>query len=371
MRGLGGGETSLLNLLAALVSRGIRPVFICPKGALFRDASTLEIDLYPMEYPDVHLRGGIIPSLSLSSVFRIARLFSKENVSIAHAESLLGLYYGSFAARLCNIPVVATYHGYWPLNSIYNKLFLRLFCQRIYPVSMAMEIEVMPVWGNKNGHVSTIPLGVSSAFLATLPTREEARRRLGLPLDRPLVLHVARFQAIKGHHHLLNSLSLLVNELGEKAPLVLFVGGVLFPPSKEVLDYKSHVQRLAAQTAIKPHIRFLGHRQDVPLLMRAADMVVSPSDFESFGMTIIEAMITGTPVVATNAGGPGEIIEHSVTGLLVSPGQPAALASAIRRIIEHPESSARMADAARREALNRYGPQKRCDTLLEEYANLL
>jgi glycosyltransferase involved in cell wall biosynthesis len=267
--------------------------------------------------------------------------------------------------------LVATYHGYWPLKSRVNRLFLRWFCQRIYPVSKAVETELMTIFSNGERRVQTIPLGVNTRFLEPLPPRQEARRHLGLPLVRPIVLHVARFQTIKGHHHLLDALALMVKEKGDSAPLVLFVGDVLKPPSKEELDCKARIECRAALPDLQPHVHFLGHRRDVPLIMRAADVVVSPSDFESFGMSLIEAMTVGTPVVATDAGGPSEIIEHGKTGLLVRPGDSGALAAGIRQVLAHSESSARMADAGREVALSRYCPQRRCATLLQEYRDLM
>jgi glycosyltransferase involved in cell wall biosynthesis len=370
-RGLGGGETSLLNLLSALQRAGVRPVFYCAEGELFDEAARLELEVHPMEYPDVHIRAGIVPTFSLATVIRIIGCFRREGIAVVHAESLLGVYYGGFAARLTGKPLVATYHGYWPLDSCMNRLFLRWFCRRVYPVSRAVQCQLNPVFNGRGGRVRTMPLGVSPAFLEPLPPRDEARRRLGLPPDRPLVLHVARFQSIKGHHHLLEALALMVKEMGERAPLILFAGGVLEPPSEEVLEYKARIERRASLPDIRAHVRFLGHRREVPLLMRAADLLVSPSEFESFGMTLIEAMAVGTPVLATNPGGPSEILDPGKTGWLVPPGNPPALAAAIREILAHPNRTARMAAAGREAALSRYGPDLRAASLIREYEELL
>jgi glycosyltransferase involved in cell wall biosynthesis len=212
---------------------------------------------------------------------------------------------------------------------------------------------------------------VNPAYLKQIGTQEQIRRQLDLPLDRHLVLHVARFQEIKGHHHLLEALLLLVARMDQKAPLVLFAGGVLEPASRKVLEYKARVERLAAQAQLQPHVRFLGPRRDVPLLMRAADVVVSPSDFESFGMTLIEAMTVATPIVATMAGGPSEILKHEKTGLLVPPADPVAMAAGIARLLEQPEFAQTLAAAARDVAMDRYAPRRRAQALIREYQDLL
>lgn len=370
MRSLGGGETSLLNLLTAFCNVGIRPVLLCPKGTLFREASALNIDLYEIEYPDVHLRAGFMPTFSVSTVVQIAKILRKHSASVVHVESLLALYYGGIASFLTGTPLVATYHGYWPLHARITKLVLRLLCKRIYPVSKSMVSELRSL-GVIPTYVRTIPLGVNPAYLRMDPSREEARHQLGLPLKRFIILQVARFQEIKGQHNLLSALLLLINVKEKSKPLVLFVGGVLDPPSQEVLNYKKIIEERASRPDLSPYVLFLGHRQDIPLIMRAADVVVIPSVFESFGMAVIEAMMIGTPVVATNAGGPGEIIKHGKTGLLVPPEDPVALASAIKQILTHPEKSAPIAAAAQLAALELYGPLSRCEILVAEYRQLM
>ena len=370
MRGIGGGESSLLNLLTAFCNTGVRSVLLCPKGDLFHEASALNIDLYEIEYPDVHLKYGFIPTFSVSCVVKIVRILRKHCVTMVHAESLLALYYGGIASFFTGIPLVATYHGYWPLKSYFNKLFLMLLCKHIYPVSKTIEVELISS-GIIRTHVRIIPLGVNPAYLKPLPSRKEARRQLGLSTDRFIVVHVARFQEIKGHHNLLDALVLLINETSKRTPLVLFVGGVLDPPSQDVLTYKARVEERASRPDLLPHVLFLGQRQDISLIMRAADVVVIPSLFESFGMVVIEAMTVGVPIVATNAGGPSEIIKHGKTGLLVPPEDPDALACGIRQVLEHPDKSASMAAAAQTAALELYGPFSRCKTLLSEYRQVI
>ena len=219
--------------------------------------------------------------------------------------------------------------------------------------------------------VRIIPLGFNPRFAAELPPRELARKLVDLPVDRQIVMQVARFEAIKGQMNLLDSLEELVRKGMGVIPLVVFIGGVLDPPSVEVLAYKAAVEKRSQSTALKDHVVFLGHREDVPLLMRAANVIVTPSDFESFSMTIIEAMMAGTPVVATNRGGPAEIIENGVTGILVPPRNPAALASAIHNLVTDAGLAGLLAGAAREAAFRRYKPGVRYERLVAEYKELV
>lgn len=369
MRSLGGGETSLLNLLSALCTSGIRPVLICPEGDLSRSARLLDLDLYEIEFPNIHLRLNFVPTFSISFILKISKIITNHRANVIHVESLLALYYGGIVSFFKGIPLVATYHGYWPLSSPINKLFLFLVCKRIYPVSRSMEAELAN-FKIAPTRTKTIPLGVNSAFLEPLPSKEEARRALGIPLDTNIVLQVARFQDIKGHHILLEALALLACNPHSDMPTLLVVGGVLEPPSQEILAYRARIEHRASMSDLQRHVKFLGHRQDVPLIMRAADILVVPSIFESFGMVVIEAMTVGVIVIATNAGGPAEIITDGETGLLVPSGDPLALAAAITYALEHHDQSARMVQAAQSAAHQLYGQFGRCHALIEEYQQL-
>jgi glycosyltransferase involved in cell wall biosynthesis len=344
---------------------------ICPQGDLLNAARDIGLETIEMTYPDVHLRLGFMPVISIKAVIRLARLLKLYKVDVVHAESLLGLYYGGLAARLLHKPCVATYHGYWPLHSKATRHFLRWFCARAYPVSRAMLYELRVPFQGLETRLRIIPLNVNSRFLAELPSRGEIRLQLGMPLNRQLVLHFARFQQIKGQHRLLEALTLLIEDMGVDAPIVIFVGGVMEPASSEILQYRAVVEAQAAQPHLRANVLFFGARQDIPQLMKAADVIVSPSDFESFGMTLIEAMIVGTPVVATNAGGPGEILENNKTGLLVPSGDSRALAYGITRILSDSALAQRLAQAAREVAIVRYSPKRRSETLLAEYRELL
>jgi glycosyltransferase involved in cell wall biosynthesis len=105
-------------------------------------------------------------------------------------------------------------------------------------------------------------------------------------------------------------------------------------------------------------LRLLGYRDDIPALLAATDIFALPSRFEGLPMSVIEAMLTGLPVVATNIRGPREQVVPEVTGLLVPPGSVAPLAAALRRLTDDPAARAAMGDAGRARALELYDEAK-------------
>jgi glycosyltransferase involved in cell wall biosynthesis len=105
-------------------------------------------------------------------------------------------------------------------------------------------------------------------------------------------------------------------------------------------------------------LRLLGYRTDVATLLAAADIFVLPSHFEGLPMSVIEAMLTGLPVVTTNIRGPREQVVDGVTGLIVPPGEAPPLANALARLSADPVLRARMGAAGRARALEIYDEAK-------------
>jgi len=132
---------------------------------------------------------------------------------------------------------------------------------------------------------------------------------------------------------------------------LVFVGSALF--GEEM--YEQDLRRLADALGVSNRTHFLGFHSSVAELMAAVDVVLHCSIApEPFGRVIVEAMMAGTPVIATAAGGPAEIVDHESTGLLIAPDDVRSLIVAVRRVIDEPEKAREMAEKARREALISY-----------------
>ena len=131
------------------------------------------------------------------------------------------------------------------------------------------------------------------------------------------------------------------------------VGEALF--TDEDRHYAAALRERADTPALAGRVRFLGHRDDIPALMKACDVVVHTSTQpEPFGRVIVEGMLAGKPVIATDAGGAREIITHEQTGLLVPPGDAAALAAAVAQLRADSLFAEQLAAAGRAVAVERF-----------------
>jgi glycosyltransferase involved in cell wall biosynthesis len=162
----------------------------------------------------------------------------------------------------------------------------------------------------------------------------------------PVLGVFSRLAGWKGQHVVIEALAAL-----PKYQLVL-VGDALFGEEA----YAAQLRDLAQERGVADRVHFLGFRHDSPALMRAIDVVIhSSTSPEPFGRVIVEGMLAGKPVIATAAGGALEIIDNGVNGLLVPPGDAAALVAAIRKLADVPDYARSLAEKGRRHAVTEFG----------------
>jgi glycosyltransferase involved in cell wall biosynthesis len=145
-----------------------------------------------------------------------------------------------------------------------------------------------------------------------------------------------------------------IDVLLDAAPLIL-----ARHPEAEILivgdgDCRDELEARARSNQVADRVRFLGHRDDVPAVLAGADLFVLPSRSEAFPNAIVEAMMSGLPVVASSVGGIPELVEEGRTGRLVPPGDPVHLAAAVIEILNHPDRATHMGQTARRRIEEQY-----------------
>jgi D-inositol-3-phosphate glycosyltransferase len=196
--------------------------------------------------------------------------------------------------------------------------------------------------------VCTIPPGVDLELFTPTP-RDQARAEIGIGGDERIVLFVGRIDPIKGIDTLIEAAELLLTRtrLAPK-PTFLLVGGDV-DDAGAPLGPLAEIAGILEERGIGEHFRLAGSQpQDrLPLFYSAADLVVVPSRYESFGLVAVEALACGTPVVASRAGGLRFTIDEGVAGLLVKPQSATALAEALETVLSDDALRTSMSAAAR------------------------
>jgi len=183
--------------------------------------------------------------------------------------------------------------------------------------------------------------------------RTQVRRELGVAETARLLLTVARLDSNKGHDDLIQTIPHIVREFHD----------VRFVWVGEGEQRDSLIEKCKEYRVLED-VLLLGYRSDVSRLVRSADLFVLPTRFEGLPFTLLEAMVHGLPVVASDAGGISEVIENGVHGLTVRVGDSCDLLEAIRWALRYPERMKEMARSARRRVLD-FSEERMINEVLE------
>ncbi len=188
--------------------------------------------------------------------------------------------------------------------------------------------------------ITVIPPGVDTSQFYPIPP-DEAKSAVDIPANDRIILFVGRIEPLKGIDTLIRSISILRERgiLADYPHDLAIIGG---DPSADVSSLNAEMVRLQAlchELNLNDLVIFLGKRgQDtLPYYYSAAEVLVMPSHYESFGMVALEAMACGTPVVASQVGGLAFLVQDGVTGFAVPDGNPSLLADRLEQIIRDPQ----------------------------------
>lgn len=224
---------------------------------------------------------------------------------------------------------------------------------RLIAATPAEQQQLLWLYRADRRQIQILPPGVDLSHFKPMP-RDHARTELGLAEDERMFLFVGRIERLKGIETILQALLVLRQNHPDllQGVWVHIVGGDLDEPAPEI----SRLRRLCTEMALDDVLRFVGARghEVLPTYYNAAEALIMPSDYESFGMVALEAMACGTPVIASEVGGLAFLIEDYETGLHVPVRDPVALAERIRVLLQHPEKRQEMGKRAK-EAATAYG----------------
>jgi glycosyltransferase involved in cell wall biosynthesis len=326
-------------------------------------------------HPQASLVRELAPVRDLRALGGLVALLRRLQPHVVHARSAKARLLAPLAARLARVPVtVQTVHG-WSFNNAVDRrraLFIRLerlarrFCDATVLVSRqdlaeGLALGVLPTNAVARGQALVIRSGVDLGAVAPLdgPARRALRAAEGVPDDRPVVSLVQRLSPPKTP---LVFVRALPGILAERPDAVAWIvgDGPLRPA----------VEAAVSEAGVGGRVRFLGLRKDIPALLSASDVLVHSSLREGLPRVVLEALAIGTPVVATAVGGVPDAVAEGVTGLLVRPEDPAALAGAVLAALTDRAAAARRAQAGRA-AVGAFSARRMLDEQHALYQRLL
>jgi D-inositol-3-phosphate glycosyltransferase len=227
-----------------------------------------------------------------------------------------------------------------PEQRIEGEAEVMALADRLVAATPLERAQMVWLYGAEAAKIAIVPCGVDLGLFRPIPP-EEAKQTLGLPLSRRIILFVGRIEPLKGIDTLLRAMASVVPELPDwqENLSVVIIGGAPGVGADKVSAELARLERLRAELGIEELVTFQGAKDQDTLVYyySAAEMLVMPSHYESFGMVALEAMACGTPVVASKVGGLAFSVQDGQTGFLVPDRDAEALAAKIRLLLRNDE----------------------------------
>lgn len=351
----GGSEALMLGLVRSARGVGLEPVALClqdgPLVQRLRDAGAVV---------ETHRAPRLRRPWAVFATHRwIGAQIADHEPDVVYSNMAKAHVFAALAARRAGVPAVWHQAGVPDPPHWLDRLASALPAARVMAVSeagAAAQRRIRP-----GAEVTLVHPGIDLEPYEDLD-RRRSRLELGLDPEGVYVGIVGRLQEWKGQQEFLRAAASVLRVKPETRFVV--VGGALLGWEG---DYPQRLEQLADDLGIRDRVLFTGHRTDVPKWFSSMDVAVNASDPEPFGLVVVEAMAAGVPVVAIDAGGPADVIEHERTGLLIARREPTLLAEAITRLLADPALASRIGVAGKDLAAERYGSRR----MAEDFAAML
>lgn len=344
----------LASLAAELQTAGSHNVVIAPAGGegwLARELSGtgVQVELYRLDRP-----------FSPAFAKWLTGIFRRHRITLAHSHEFTMAVYGAWAARRAGIPHLFTMHG----SRYYADRLRRRIALQIAAMSSDSVVAVSHILARQlrrdlwlsADRVVTVPNGVRHVPVEQSSLREE----LHLTVDDQVVVAVGSLYPVKGHTYLLRAIALLTDRFPR---LHLAIAG-----RGELADT---LLAQACRLGVAGRFHLLGLRSDIGNVLAAADVFALSSLSEGLPLALLEAMLSAKPIVATAVGEVPTVLDGGRAGVLVRPGDAAALVDALAALLSDPAQARRYGAAAAARASEAYTFSAMMDRYVALYDNAL
>jgi len=348
---IGGGAKSILGIASLLPSMGWEPHLVVPaEGQLTTLLSDLDIPYTIFPFRPLSISH---PASSISSTLRWMKLMKKIRPTIIHANAFELSRSFSLAAGLLKLPFLSHVRftvepqlAGWTLRNlprpnafIFNSMAMK---DRIWP-----SLNVLC----KDSRAYVIHNAVDLEEFKPTPRPKGSQLIIGM---------VANMAPFKRHEDFLMMAAEMLNTRQDLEFWIVGddIGGT---------NRRQMLENLSEELGLATHVKFMGHRLDIPNILKKLHLLVVPSQFEPFGRVIIEAMACGRPVIGSREGGIPEIIDDGINGVLVKTGDYHAFAKAALQVLDSKANWERMAKAAEETAKKKFSLEPHVRKLVEVY----
>jgi glycosyltransferase involved in cell wall biosynthesis len=370
--GIGGTERQVVNFARGLDHSRFELHVACFRrwGHYLNEINT---NLTPLtEYNITRLSN---PTITLREQVKFARYVRRNRIHIVHTYGFYPNVFAIPAAWLAGVPVIVASMrdlGIYltPKGRRLEKFVCRLADRILVNAQAVKRWLIAEGYGQEK--ITVINNGIDLSRFTTQTRGSRLREELGLPQSTPLIATLCRLHPFKGIETFLDAAAIVAGR--EKDVRFLIVGDCFIARDGAIVPdvaYRTALEGYAHRCGLDGRVVFTGDRLDVPEVLSEVAVSVLPSLSEGLSNTLLESMAAGVPVVATTVGGNPEVVQDGVTGLLVPPQDPAALARAICRLLEDRAMALRFGQAGRQRVTEHFSLEKMVRETESLYLSLL
>lgn len=351
-KGWRGGQRQSL-LLCRLLRQQKFPCYLVaqPRSPLAQKAQEEGIPVIPLR-----MRG----EADFWAAVRLALILKRRQCQLIHYHDAHAVMLGALASRLAKVPLrVLTRRVDFPLN---ENPVSRWKYQKNIDAFIAVSTGVRDVLvegGIDRKRIYIVPDGIDFTPYEENKEKGVLRRELNFSSTDYVVGIVAHLADHKGHKYLIEAVRLLKEKLPEVRLIIVGEGPLKLELTRQVRDF--HLEDV---------VFFLGFREDIPRILASLDLFVLSSHMEGLGSSLLEAMASRLPVVATRVGGIPDVVIPQETGLLVPPKNPAALAEAILEMYRHRDKAREMGQRGYEVVHQKFSAEAMAAKVIEVYRKL-
>ncbi|MEW6457410.1 MAG: glycosyltransferase family 4 protein [Acidobacteriota bacterium] len=343
-----GGQAQTLNLAKGLKVRGLDSKIVCRTDSpLYRKA--IEENVFPY---GLKIKG----EYDLIATLKLAKIYSIESPHIVHFHDSHSITIGKLAACFKKVPIkIISRRVDFPIKKTLFKRFKYINgIDTIITVSKGIK-EVLLKDGIKENIIHTIYSGIDLNKFKLEGDKNYWREKLEFKKNYFLIGNIASLSDHKGHKYLLQAAKILKERIDNFEILIAGDGKL-----------RNSLINLSKNLKVDDVVKFLGFIEHIPRFLKSIDLFVLSSYLEGLCTSLLDAMASSIPIIATNTGGIPEAVEDGVNGILVTPKDPQALADAIYLLYKNPERMKQMG----KKGLNRAEKLFSLDSMIEKTLDL-
>jgi glycosyltransferase involved in cell wall biosynthesis len=345
----GGQQNRVLTEAVGLSRRGYKVIISCHKGTtLAHKAKEAGIKVYEVN---------MVKTAHLSNIPKLISIIKKEGVEIVSTHSSVDSWAGGLAAKLTGKRLVRFRHNLYPVGRDPLTRFIYAIPDRFIAISTAVK-DVLVKRGLKSTKITVIPSSVDTGHFS--PATDDLRKELNISPETMIIGNSSTFTWTKGQETLLQAFNLI----HKKFPCILLFAGRL--PDSRKGKYLNHVHE-----DLRDKVVLLGHREDIPRVLKTIDIFIYPSVLEGLGTALLEAMAMGRPIITSDIPTFGDFIEDRVNGLFFKVRNPEDLAEKAVFLMQDKKLKEQIGKKARSTALEKFTVEKMIDRTEAYYQEVL